>query len=230
LFFPNFVVFLLPIDPYIQTHEEAKGAKFNALCRLISFRLQSKPRMLPTISEEEDQQQTKHDIAAATLLYPFHERILLLQAECLGAENEYDEAIGLLDELMEKESENILAVMTTKASLLTSEAFQVMETPSEEDDYAYAQELFTEAQAIYEVALRIDPIATEILSQYAQLKAVILMDVGGAVNLLRRAVGCVRSKEELVEMLQMLLSHEAQYKVLSMLLPSTMTQTPLTEK
>ncbi len=233
----SLVSFLLCIAPYSQNNVEAKSAEFVALLRSVYLRTQSKQQIAPASSEDElreDQEQNKIDLEQARRLYPNHDQILFLQAESLSAENDLTGAMSILEKSIENHKQSPtydaedITPLVIKASILTNQAFGIMQAPTSEEDYVRMQELFREAQAVYEEALAKDSTAIEIMGQYAQLKTLIFMDVGGAVNLLRRAKKYARSKDELVEINQMLLSNEAQYKALTTLAPA-MPQTPLTE-
>jgi len=213
----------------VQSDIQARGAQFVALLRAIYARTQSKQQIGPAASEEEmreDQAQVKLALAQAKTLFPEHDQILLMETEQRSAEGDFDGAMALLEEWVARhegsdqvrDSEDVTA-LALKASIVTNQAFTLMSAPSCEEDITTMQTLFSEAASIYEQALEKDPTAIEIMGQYAQLKSLVFSDVGAAVKLLRRAKGFARSKDELLELNQMLLSNEAQYKAITTLVP-----------
>lgn len=171
---------------------------------------------------EEDQAKCRACIQALKLSNPQHEALLLLEAEQLSHEGEIEGALQLLDKakrrLRQKRRDqdpeaSDSAYMVAKASVLSAQAFAAMGA----GQMAEAQGLFLEVNQLYTAALVLEPTAIEVMAQQAQLAGMVFGDFDTAVNLLQRAQPLYRSKEELQDLAQMLLTFEANQKALKKL-------------
>lgn len=123
----------------------------------------------------------------------------------MSNEGRSEEALSLLDRKKNKDSD--VTVMLIRASVLTTKAFADMSNPSA---MMLVQAQLGEVAQLYARALEIDPMAVEIMAQFAQLKSMILGDLQGAVDLLKRALPLARSRDEVQELCQLLAMNEAQ--------------------
>lgn len=62
---------------------------------------------------------------------------------------------------------------------------------------------------MYKNALEFEPTAIEIMAQYAQLKSILFNDWDGAVELLLKALPLARSRDEVLDISQLLVMNEA---------------------
>ncbi len=69
-----------------------------------------------------------------------------------------------------------------------------------------------DVEVFYKEALQKEPDSIEVLAQYAQFKTMVTGDFEAAVDMLRRAVPLSRSRDEAIELCQLLAANEAQWE------------------
>lgn len=171
---------------------------------------------------DEDNAKCRACIQASKLLDPEHDSVMLLEAEQLSHEGDVAGALALLDKvkrrlrlkkrIVDPESEDVM-YMVAKASVLSAQAFMLLG----QGQMAEAHSIFTEVDGLYKAALVLDPTAIEVMAQQAQLRSMIFADFDDAVRLIEQALPLFRSRDELQDILQMLITFKANQRGLQFL-------------
>lgn len=158
----------------------------------------------------EDQEKNRLSIESAKKIFPNHDSVVLMEADQLSNDGDITGAISLLDRYDENSTD--ITPLIIKASILTAKAFIEMQSATSQEMFMNAQKIFSDVQNLYEKALMLEPLAIEVMAQYAQLKSMLQGDLKGASELLNRALPLSRTRDEVLEISQLLLMNEAQLK------------------
>lgn len=200
---------------------ESLGAMFIAHVKIVNILTHTKAAM-EQVSSDEDNAKCRACIQAAKLLDPEHDSVMLLEAEQLSHEGDVDGALALLDKVKRRlrvkkrvadpEATDVV-FMVAKASVLSAQAFVLMG----QGNMAEAHQVFSEVDGLYRLALQLDPTAIEVMAQQAQLRSMIFADFDDAVRLIEQALPLFRSRDELQDILQMLVTFRANQRGLHFL-------------
>jgi len=204
-----------------ETSAESLGAQFIAHVKIVNILTHTKAAMEQTPSDE-DNAKCRACIQASKLLDPEHDSVMLLEAEQLSHEGDVEGALALLDKVKRRlrvkkrmadpESEDVV-YMVAKASVLSAQAFMLLG----QGQMAEAHSVFSEVDSLYKAALVLDPTAIEVMAQQAQLRSMIFADFDDAVRLIEQALPLFRSRDELQDILQMLVTFKANQRGLQFL-------------
>lgn len=210
---------LAPLDG--EGSAESLGAQFIAHVKIVNILTHTKAAMEQQ-STDEDNAKCRACIQSAKLLDPEHDSVMLLEAEQLSHEGDVDGALALLEKVKRRlrvkkriadpEASDVV-FMVAKASVLSAQAFQLLQ----QGNMAEAHNVFSEVDNLYKAALVLDPTAIEVMAQQAQLRSMIFADFDEAVRLIEQALPLFRSRDELQDILQMLVTFKANQKGLQFL-------------
>lgn len=203
-----------PLVENLQHVPEAAGAKFISLLKIVHVLTHTKQSMEQQVSES-DSIRCREAITQAKAVFPDHESVLLMEAEQLSQEGDFTAAFHLLEKAKRRarrsqhrhiDVDHDVTFLVTRASILTAQAFGEMAQNGIETSLT----LFQEVDQLYTHALEIEPNAIEVMAQLAQLKSMLQGDVAKSLELLQRALPLARSREEVQDLLMMLVMNEAQ--------------------
>ena len=139
----------------------------------------------------------------------------------MSAEGQSAEALALVEEAHRTTLKGDVTPLVMKASILCTQVLIELQTaapPTSKEEYDAMQEKTKESfqgvESYYEQALLLEPNGIEVLAQYAQYKNMVSGDFQGAVSMLQRAVPLSRSRDEAIELCQLLVMNEAQWEAI----------------
>lgn len=189
---------------------EGKGAHFIALLKSVQIRTHTKQAM-EQVTTEQDYAHNRQSIQAAKGLFPQHESVLLLEVEQLSLEGEGEASSSLVEKAAKSGNYDEFIIVNLRATITTNQAFLALQgNAANVQNVGQAQMLFEEVNRLYQRALELDPESLEVKAQFAQLKSMMFGDLEGAISLLKDALAIARSRDEVQDLLTMLVGNEAQ--------------------
>lgn len=143
---------------------------------------------------------------------------MLMEADLLSAEGNSESALALVEEVGRTSLKGDTTPFVMKASIMCTQVLiNIQNGPQPNNEYEAnmmresTAGAFKGVEALYEQALSMEPDGIEVLAQYAQYKNMVSGDFQGAVDMLKKAVPLSRSRDEAVELCQLLAMNEAQW-------------------
>ena len=133
---------------------------------------------------------------------PENQAVIMTHSEVLSMQEQYDECMPHIEKLIRTADDDDGIPTVMKANILVHQGARDLLVAQEKEDadlYQRAQDSLTEAGAIYERALEIDPNCVEALAQACQLKGLI-WDFEGSAAFAAKAVTLARSPDERIDL------------------------------
>lgn len=203
------------------THYPAgKAARVSAYIRSIHVLMQSKQNVGETVTED-DHARNQASIVAAKKLDPTNDSVLMMEVEMASVEGNTEKALRLVEAAESRPGQSAAdtgdcTTLFIKASVIVGKAMGMLQNPDMMNMVEDARALLAEANAMYTKALALEPNAIEVLSQFAQFKAM-LGEVEEAITMLNQAMELARTRDDVQDLNQLLILNDAQWKAMQYL-------------
>lgn len=185
--------------------EMARGARFNLQLKVLYALSHTKPQM-GLSPEESDKEKIQECIADVKRIYPDHKTILMLEADLIASNGDMDGALSLIDRAIAAEPDSSMPLVV-RANILTQKALLEVNITHDADSFRKA---ISEVEDLYKRAMEVEPLAQEAPVNFAQMKS-FMGEIQEALSLIDRAIPLIRSRDEALDVAQLMVMTKAQF-------------------
>jgi tetratricopeptide (TPR) repeat protein len=191
------------IEPFTDEYPEAKAGKLISLLKSIHILSQTKAT-LGLMVDNDDLSRHEKSLKEAKKIMPNHEGVRLLEIDTKLSSFQFDESLQLIDELMKLSDPGDSIPYVMKGNVLTQKAiYDVQNSQGNPSVLEASQKLFKDVEALYGLAIKIEPNGLEGLIQYAHMMNMIGQSEQGE-KLVKDALAHCRSRDDIIELSQLL--------------------------
>ena len=206
------------LEAYVDDYPEAKAGKLICLLKSVHILSQTKI-MMGSVITEDDSRRNEQSIAEAKRICPNHESVRILESDSKASSGSFDEALETIDEMMKDSDPGDSIPMVIKGNILIQRAiYDLTNNPQDQSIVQRSQKVFKDVEGLYEQAIKIEPNGVEALIQYAHM-----MNMTGQTEvgekLVNDAIPHARSRDELIELSQLLALTKSQMYAANIIKP-----------
>lgn len=206
------------LEPFVNEYPEAKAGKLICLLKSIHILSQTKA-MMGLFVTEDDNNRNEISIAEAKNISPTHDSVRILESDSKASVGSFDEALAIIEELIKDSDPGDSIPLVVKGNLLTQRAvYELTNSQGNPSVIEQSRQVFKDVEEIYEHALKIEPNGVEALIQHAHMMNMTGQNEAGE-KLVNEAIPYARSRDELIELCQLLALTRAQIYSSNLLKP-----------
>ena len=206
------------LEPFVDEYPEAKAGKLISLLKSVHL-LNHTKAVIGLQMSEDDVSRNERSITEAKRMCPDHESVRILESDTKASTGAFDEALAIVDALIKDSDPSDSIPTVIKGNILTQKAiFALQNNPHSQSVVDDSRQIFKDVEALYEQAVKIEPNGLEALIQHAHMMNMIGQNDAGE-KLIHQAIPHARTRDELIELCQLLALTTAQIYAGSVIKP-----------